>query len=85
MLSKTKTTELIKEYFPDANEESCEAILWGCTRFPFTINSDMESELRSQVQELVERYGSDPLDVVLMCMEEMDKIFMEHLETHKND
>ena len=48
MKDKRKWTDLVKEYFPEADREECDFILWECTAFPM---ADIDT-VKNQLKEL---------------------------------
>jgi len=56
--------ELVKEYFPDASDKECDAILWGETGFPdfWNIPEDgdtPEACCRKQLQQLKDKIAKN--------------------------
>jgi hypothetical protein len=48
--------EVVKEYFPDANDDEVDFILWSETGYPsFWETDDVEVCLRKQLQEFKDR------------------------------
>lgn len=44
--------EIVKEYFPDADDTLINFILWNCTGYPsFWEDRDIEKSLRKQLQD----------------------------------
>ena len=46
--------ELVKEYFPDADDVTADAILWARTGFPVFFHGDAEIYFRKQLEEALE-------------------------------
>lgn len=61
--------EIILEYFPDANDEDMEDLLWTCTPFPFT---DKESIIRERLGYYKEHGGGSINGAIAYSMQELD-------------
>ena len=45
--------DLVKKYFPNANDEDCEYILWNKTPFPISMDVELiKSYIKKHVEEL---------------------------------
>lgn len=53
--------QLVREYFPDSDDDLVETILWGYTGFPSFFDGPAEDELRKQLQHLKD-VGFDQVD-----------------------
>ncbi len=48
--------DLAREYFPDANDDELDSLLWNCTAFPVA----GVDTIRNQLQHLKDNPGFDP-------------------------
>ena len=62
--------ELVRKVLPDASEEDCDRLLWGCTAFPF---SKDPRKLKRQIRVAWEKGGKTVDGALGWVLSEIDR------------
>lgn len=69
--------EIVKEYFPDANDAMAKEVLWSCTGWPGAFNTSetktVEDCLREQLHRISEVSSKNPENAINIAMFELDE------------
>lgn len=72
-----KALDLVKEYFPSADNDMAQDVLWCCTGWPhfFQAGKTTEESLREQLSEIAQKSGGDPFVACCIADQEMSEAF----------